>query len=480
MKKFISIFLAVMMIFLIGTTAFAKTQQEYVPIIDIYGFGRTALVKDKGTDSEVSIFMPDVQKLIMPAIGKVVMPLVAYLITGNSKIFAKALLDAAGGIFEPIRFNDDGEPVYDNISLERGPDNFTFRYDWRYDVAETAKKLNEYVQQVKAETGCEKVALMPESMGSAVTMAYLSQFGYDDVHSLILRSSAMEGITLMGELFTRSLNIDTDSVLGFIDGFLQGSTTEKVLLRGVVNTLGRIPVSVLARFLNGFVESERDYVYDECLCDLFGNIPGLWTFVPDEYFEDAKASMLDKDVNAKLIEKIDNYNYNVRANIVPMIEKMKADGVKVAIISHYGLYGVPLVPNDTYQSDFLVDTKFTSIGATCADIGTTLGDGYVQAVADGHNHLSPDGQLDASTCAFPDCTWFVKGMVHTWYNRGYDEFVDWIVNESETPTVYENPKYPQFLYNNVEDRTIDPLTSNHPDPLEGNVFKSLFQKAVNK
>lgn len=473
MKKYLSIFLSVVILFSIATTAFAKTDKTEVPIIEVYGFGRTNLIMDKGEETEASIFMPETDNLV-PAICKLIIPLMMYLVTGNSHHFAQALVSVGSDLLEPLRFNDDGEPVYDNISLEEEPGGLAFRYDWRYDVMDTAKKLDEYIQQVKAEKGCDKVALMPESMGGAVTAAYLYQFGYDDVQSVIFRSSAMEGITLMGELFTRQLDVSTESVLGYINGFLLGSSTKDVVTRGLINVLGNLPVSFIAKFLNGFFADEKDYVYDECLCDLFGNIPGIWTFVPDEYYEDAKASMLDTTKNAALIKKLDVYHKQVRPNIVPMLKEMQADGVKVAIISHYGLYGVPIVPEDTYQSDFLVDTRFTSIGATCSEIGGTLGKNYVQKVNDGHDHLSADGQIDASTCALPENTWFIKGMVHTWYNDGYDELIDWIVYESESASVCENEQFPQFLYNNANEGTITPLKIDDPDPINGNLFLTLL------
>lgn len=473
MKKIISIFLSVVIVFSIGTTAFAKTSKAEVPIIEVYGFGRTNLIMDKGKDTEMSVFMPESDN-IEAAIIKLILPLMSYLFTGRAHLFAKALVNVGSELLEPLRFNDDGEPVYDNISLEEGPGGYAFRYDWRYDVMDTAKKLDEYIKQVKEETGCKKVALLPESMGGAVTVAYLYQFGYDDIQSVVFRSSAMEGITLMGDLFTRQLNVNTKSVLGYIDGFMLGSSNKDVFLRGLVNTLGAVPVALIANILNGFVKSEKDYVYDECLCDLFGNIPGIWTFVPDEYYEAAKSSMLDKTKNAKLIKKLDVYHKQVRPNIVPMLKEMQENGVKVAVISHYGLYGVPIVPNDTYQSDFLVDTQFTSIGATCSKIGKTLGDNYTQKVNDGHNHLSADGQIDASTCALPENTWFIKGMVHTWYNGGYNELVDWIIYESENASVSEKEEYPQFLYNNANEGTITPLKVTDPDPITGNVFSKLL------
>lgn len=42
----------------------------------------------------------------------------------------------------------------------------------------------------------------------------------------------------------------------------------------------------------------------------------------------------------------------------------------------------------------------------------TLGDDYVQARDVGHNCLSEDGIIDASTCMLPENTWFIKNYGH--------------------------------------------------------------------
>lgn len=468
MKKVLSIFLTVVLIFSISSTAFAKTQREYVPIITVYGFGRTDLVKDKGLETEQHVFLPD-STALKQVVKKLLLPLCGFLFFGNDDCFAKAAVETANELFEDIRFDDNGEPVHNNISLERDSENLIFRYDWRFDVMDIADDLNDYIEYVKDLYFCDKVALAPESMGTAVTMAYLWKYGYESVDTLVLRSSAMYGITFMGEFFTKNICVDPSSVLGFINGFIQGSTSDAILKRSLVTGFADVPVKILASRLNSFIESQKDYIYDESLKDLFGNLPGIWSFVPTEYYEQAKATMLDETENAKLIEKIDVYHYQVRPNIENILKAMQADGIKVAVISNYGLYGVPLVKDGNYSTDFLVDTKFTSCGATCALIGENLGDDYVQAFDDGHNHISPDGQIDASTCILPDNTWFIKGMVHTWYNDGYRDLVRWIVYESVSAAVYESENYPQFLYNNIESKTLEPLRADSPNPLEDKV-----------
>ena len=460
-----------------SASAFAKEYNAYVPKIYVTGFGRTNLVKDKGEPTEETVFFPS-ENLLKGAISDLAVPLTAFLLFNANDCLAKALVKTAENLFKDIEFDNDGEPVYDNISLEKDSDAYTFRYDFRYDVTDTAAKLNEYIERVKKINGVDKVALLPESMGGAVTAAYLYLYGYDSVDTVIFRSGAMMGIRLIGEVFTQNVYVDPQGVTGYINSFLLGSTSDKVLERALVNTLAKLPAKLIAHKLNRFIAKESDYIYENSLKRTFGNIPGLWSFVPSEYYEQAKATMLDETLNKKLIEKLDVYQYEIKPNLVPLLEEMQSDGVKVAVISHYGLYGVPLVPDDNYMSDFLVDTKYSSIGATCSQIGGSLGDGYIQQNDDGYNHISADNQIDASTCALPMNTWFIKGMIHTWYTDGYWELVNWIIYESESARIDENPNFPQFLYNNVETENLDILTKDSPDPLDDHLTAQIFADGI--
>ena len=87
--------------------------------------------------------------------------------------------------------------------------------------------------------------------------------------------------------------------------------------------------------------------------------------------------------------------------------------MRVMIVAGYDIQRTPLVESMDNDSDGTVDTMYASAGATVALRGETLGDGYKQKVDCGHNHLSPDGRIDASTCILPENTWFIKGMLHS-------------------------------------------------------------------
>lgn len=468
MKKVLSFFMAVLVAFLVSATAFAKNSDKNVPTVTVTGFARTNLVMNKGKENERQVFSPD-SEAITALVKNAAPDILSFLLFGNNERAAKALVPDLNNLFEALRFDDDGEPVYDNISLQKesGGSNgsYSFRYDWRYDVMDIANQLNEFIQYVKDKESCEKVALVPESMGGAVTMAYLYFYGYDDVSAVVMCSSALFGITLMGDIFTKNIGVDTKNLMGYLKGFVQGDSGDKAFIRGIIMSFGTVAANPLVKRLNSFVDEQKDYVYKESLCDLFGNIPGLWSFIPDDYYESAKSTMLDKAENEKLIKKIDKYHYNVRPKIKEILTEMKTDGVTVAFISNYGLYGFPFSKNNDYMSDFLIDTKYTSAGAVCSPVNATLGKDYEQLVNDGHNHLSCDGQIDASACMFPENTWFIKGMIHTWYNDDYRELVSWIIRTGEEANVYSNKKFPQFLSDCRNDGTLEILSEENSNPL---------------
>lgn len=468
MKKILSVFMALLVAFLLSATAFAKSESKSVPIINVTGFARTNLVMDKGEETEERVFSPS-NDSITALLKNAAPDILAFLLLGNNRRAAKALVPDLNELFEPLRFDDSGKPVYNNISLEKesggSNGNYTFRYDWRYDVMDIANNLNEFIHYVKNKESAEKVALVSESMGGAVTMAYLYLYGYNDVSAVVMCSSALFGITVMGDIFTKNLSINSKYLMGYLKGFIQGDSADKVLIRGMITTFGTVLANPLTKRLNGFIEDEKDYIYEESLCDLFGNIPGLWSFIPDEYYENAKKTMLDETQNAELIKTIDVYHYNVRPNTEKILKEIKSNGVTVAFISNYGLYSFPVSENGDYMSDFLIDTKFTSGGAVCSGVDSTLGENYVQANPDGHNHLSCDGQIDASTCMFPENTWFVKGMIHTWYNSDYHELVNWIIAAGESADVYSNKKFPQFLSDCNDDGTLEILSKENSNPL---------------
>lgn len=475
MKKIIAVILSAVIMFSVGTAAYAVNNGDEcncgnVPVVFVTGFAATPLIADKELETERSLFGPEAGPLIV-GIVKLLPAIISLIFCGNEDYFATAVCSFANDLFGEMYCDDSGNPVYDNISTEDWEEptadhekntQHKFYYDWRKDVFEIAAELNDYIEQIKTLTGHSKVALRAESMGGAVTMTYLKVYGHDSIDSVVMQSSAFNGITLMGDIFTGDLKIDSESVLNYIKNFVVGDTQMMILARVLISYCD-ILMNPIANFVDGTLNDTKEQLFDGAIRDMIGNFAGIWAFVPLESYEEAKEFMLDETENAELIEKIDRYHYGVMDKTEEILDSAMADGMKLAIISNYGKAGVPVGTDVNFQSDFLIDTARTSHGATCSELYSTLGDGYVQAVQDGHNHLSCDGQIDASTCLYPEQTWFIKDMLHTGYTAGYDEFVYQFIYDDDQQTIWSNPDYPQFLYNNAESETLDALTTENCD-----------------
>ena len=106
--------------------------------------------------------------------------------------------------------------------------------------------------------------------------------------------------------------------------------------------------------------------------------------------------------------------------------------------------------------DYLIDTALASGGAVCADVFETLPESYVQKRDRKHNHISPDRVIDASTCMFPELTWFVRDMGHLDYPYGSEgmEFLLWLVRMDSQYTIRTSDRYPQFMQYDVQKKTL--------------------------
>ena len=112
-------------------------------------------------------------------------------------------------------------------------------------------------------------------------------------------------------------------------------------------------------------------------------------------------------------------------------------------------------------------------------------DEYISAaVADQRaKYISPDMQIDASTCLLPDTTWFIKDLYHTQFPGCVNGLVSDIVNHDGF-TVESNPDYPQYLVYERDTGALVPMTSENLNTTErwevtffealSSFFKNLF------
>ena len=181
--------------------------------------------------------------------------------------------------------------------------------------------------------------------------------------------------------------------------------------------------------------------------------------VEDDTVDEAMSYVFDtlyagSDVDRSgLLEKINDYNTRIRPYKTETLRQMN-DSANVYVISRYGYSGLLLVDSWKTVTDGTVDSKNSSFGATIAPYGETLTDEYL-AKADS-KYISPDKTLDASSCMFPEQTWFVRRFEHSDGCRTCDDFIMKLLCYDGQADIGTFEQYPQFMYYDLESDSIMP------------------------
>lgn len=452
---------------------------EVVPTVHITGIATKDIVRYPGTDYEEVLFPPPADKIIAALDAQTFFSLAAFAVTGDWDRLADALIPAANRVLGDAALNPDGTPPADTginwtyggpIEPYTEDSRFAFCYDWRTDPMDIVKDLDKYIDYIREGTGHDKVNLEGFSMGSNILMAYLQQFGDEKINSMALSAPACNGVKCAGEPYNGQIEFAPLAICRYIDTMLSDNPNRE-LGAAIAQVLYKAGVfHVAGAFADEVVEQCLDRVYEEVMMQSFGSMPGMWALIPDEFYESAKEKIITDPVTyAGLVERIDNYHYNVQTKNTNLIDSAMENGVHFGIVSKYGHQVSPAIESWDEMNDAVIDTKYSSFGATCSTLEGTLGEDYVQAIDDGHNHLSADGQIDASTCSYPEYTWFVREMFHMHDCNDYNSLITYILYAPEQVTVFDNPDYPQFLLYDEATRTISPLTESPkpPEPLWG-------------
>ena len=354
-------------------------------------------------------------------------------------------LDEYGNSIAPLSSNWKIDPEQDH----RTQPKYNFRYDFRIDPFDAAAQLNEFIETLCKQTGHSKIALIGESQGACTAMTYVKEYGTKRLDSLVIINGAWQGLTLVGQLFTKQFDVSGPALVNYLsngdDGGLLPAGLDVLRAAGLLDFVS--PLShVLYRVL-------APTVFPRALLPVFGQMPAIWTFVPDEYYRDAVNAILGNDPKYDVLRaRIDKYHYEVMTQAPALVKKAMKDGVKVSIIASYGMAPMPFTPDSAYQSDGLIDSAREAGGATYAPLGQAL-------PPSDSKYRSPDGVFDAATCLLPDQTWFIKYNDHD-AGAGRD-LIQWIIHSKKQPTVWQNPDYPQYLQR-TEDKKAIPLGVEPP------------------
>ena len=520
-KKSLSVILVLVMLAAMEVPAFAKpgvwTSQSKsdIPIIRISGDG-DPLVDENGNKvfhykDFGKLFSGDEEEEdnsgLYESIANVLMPfLVDGLLNDNWDPYFENLQKEISDIFESSLLDKDGNPQYgtgmtpekkaeqetkrhsDISRTENGQkfyifNSYWFYYDWRLDPLETAVEFKLYIDDVMAATSTEQVGIIATCLGTNIVTAYLAAYpehATEHVRGVAFDGSVVGGAEMLSEVISGKFNVDAAAInrvladcneigLFSIDGFI--NTTVEMLDRTGV--------------LDAVVGKTKDWIYYKLVegvtsalaLSTFYTWPNYWACVSPEDYETAKEYVFGPEGSEKrteyggLIAKLDNYNEVVRQEIPTILRTIKANGINFGVISKYGYQVLPICETNNLPSDQFASVGRSSFGATTGTIYNDLSEDYIASRVEAGfgKYISPDKQIDASTCLFPDSTWFIKGSSHSNWSDWESRLLYDIACSKEQVTI-DNACWPsQFVVysytnpDNDKDGEIEAMTTENCD-----------------
>ena len=419
MKKILSLLLAIIMVFTCISVALATDgTKQTCPLIYIPGFTSSDIYTDV-TDKSTYAGFPGTDDIIAVVTDTILPALVKYAIDKDTDKLTDTVTKRINKIFDGW-FNDitgDAKPgsgiIPEELTDVTAKSELVFRYDWRADPMVIADELNAYIEKVCKLSGCDKIALGCHSLGSTIALAYLTKYGNSRVSGMVFDSPACNGVALIGNVLTGKVNLDADGIAYYLKTYLGESEYNRLIssLIDIFKSAGLLDLFSL--FADMVIAELAPGIYRGTVIPLVACWPTIWSMLPDDKVDDAKAFVFDeimKDQDMTALEKkIDSYNKTVRANRVKTLKAYNAVG-NFAILSRYSDQTIPLRGSADLIGDTIIETKSTSFGATTAPIGDYFSDDYLKSKNSAY--ISPDKTVDASTCLFPEQTWFIKDSGH--------------------------------------------------------------------
>ncbi len=485
-KRVLSVVLALIM--MLPVTAFAADSEAsaYVPdydtetpVIIVHGMSQnnTYLVDENGEwvpDETGYVTGWPLELDVMPLVKRALPNMLMSIVTRQDMGLTEAMYDGTRDALSLIEKDNNGNyinnievPCYempmselpDEVREEYftflpiqelceivGADNvYYFGYDSLGDVMYETEKLHHYIHDVVLpQSPNGQVKLCHISLGGTIAINYLETYpeDYELIRKMVFVIPAIGGSDIIGDLFTGNLSVFYDDQTLYEDLLvtLLGETPLAYLLNIVLRIL---PTDVLKSALKGLSEGLVD------IAALRSTM--IWALCPDEYYEEAKSMWLDGNDELAGISADVEYFMNARANFEENLFALRDTGCEIFNLACYDMNLFPICREyKTKNADRVIHADSPAMGATFADLGETLGEGY-EAVGTycsdpTHNHLSPDGVVDATTGLLPCTTWYFKAQAHEQLPEN-DVALGLAIRamaDNNMHDVYSNPAYPQF------------------------------------
>ncbi len=411
------------------------------------------------------------------AIKKLLFPLLLMLITQHDLGFTDKAEQVMAELLKWNRCDENGKPIYNvqtvkyPYSLARctqgeknyiynciplqtytaaaGEDHlYYFAYNSFGNNIDICDELYAFIEQVKRETGHDKVNLVPISLGGTVANGLLEYHPdvIDSLDRVVYIIPALNGSNIIGDLFKNNLSTSGEMVYEKMFPLL----TEDEVTGNLINILIRlVPDSVLHKLV--------DKVISGMMKGVFTNVTNMWALVPSEDYPTCREMWLSGEEHAAIRRQTDRY-YQAQLNSGKNIQKMVDAGVGVFDVVDYSYPLYCFVDSyDKVNADGIIQIESTGMGVSSVPRGQTLPDGYAQkfvnrigtnncADPEHHNHISPDREVDGSTALLPDHTFFFYNADHekTGRNDVVMKLATALMLDHRITDVYSDPKFPQF------------------------------------
>lgn len=412
--------------------------------------------------------------------------------TGNYDAYYEKLQFEIGELTEKLQMDENGDPRYGtdispkdyetnrsrmttpNRSGSYSIESYHFWYDWRKSPLEVADELDAYIEGVCAMTGFKQVGLVGRCLGTNFVLAYLAKYGYKNrIKGIGFDGGMMRGHDATSESISGKFKTDGDSIHRYI-------VDQNVLFNSGIDNWVLDLVDILedSGLLDGLSAAVRKTVYDKVVEGVSSalalstqfTMPGYWSCVSLRDYDDAMLYVFGPEGSEKrvqyagLIEKIEAYHNTVQLRQNKLLKKFVKKGGHIGVVAKYGFQMILICESRNLAADEFVSVRNTSMGARTSLVYNTLSDRYIaKREEQGRGkYISPDRKIDATTCMYPDFTWFTKNVRHADWSVAENEIL-YTVTTADRQLTVNDFAYTQYLVRPDGAKTLVAMTTENCD-----------------
>lgn len=481
MRKVISMLLVVLLLGAVAIPAFAAIgcTCAYTPIIYVHGQQAIYKFNEDGTKTE---FGSDDDEQVSAAIKEMIPIFAKTLVSQDWDAYADAFYDKFAPLFDSITYDEDGNvPANTGIEWSWTPQSipashsyhnclYTYEYDYRLAPLDVADDLHAYIEAVKAKTGHDHIILASRCGGTNLVAAYIYKYEmqkqYADLDKVLFICGNLLGSDMAEAVMSGNIKINEEAAYRWVKNYDLTEYVGEQFGEYIYTTLDMLEnvygTAMVYKVVDDLYGKLKDNLLARFLKKYHGINAGLVTFVY-EHYEEYKNYVFqepgDLEKYKKLIDKFDDYHYNVQVKNNEILQDMADHGVEVDTVAYYGDQTYPLMESASLTSDRIASVEDQGYGTVVSSLVGTLSDKYIaeRKALGFEKYISPDKQVDASTGLFPETTWYLKNGQHHFaaYGGVFDRMVCDLCRQKNI-TVNTDSRYPQFLNFDEKNEAIIP------------------------